>query len=120
MRNGTVLPNGPLVVALRKARGWSQEELEWQTEIAAEREVAEESAARVKNGLFTRYKQRRHGNRQSLRVARHTISRVENGLPVYAMTLKIIAAALRVEPAQIILSGDRFLPGPPRSGIHAD
>ena len=112
MPKDMALPNGPLLKSLRLARGWSQEDLEYETGLTVLRLLELEDAAGRRYGVITRYARARRRRGQPLNISRKTISDAERGGRKYAVTILILAATLGVEPADI-------LPGSPRPPVPA-
>ncbi len=101
----TVKANGPLVEALRKAKGWTREEFEWQSHLAVERAAQNNN----EDGRFRRrYEEKKRRKRQA-GIGTTTLTNVENGRSVYVFTLKIVAETLGVPVKSLIV--DESLPG---------
>ncbi len=97
-RKGTVIPNGPKIIALRTLRGWSREDLEWHTHLVVE-ELAKKELNRGR--IYKRCVARR--NKKKLAgIGLTTLSSIEKSRPAYPFTLKIVAAALGVEMQTLI------------------
>ena len=94
----TVIPNGSLIEAYRKAQGWSREEFEWQSHLAVE-QAAQDGRDDVR--FLARYKSKKQKGRLA-GIGTTTLTNVESGKRVYAFTLRIVAETLGVPVRALI------------------
>jgi hypothetical protein len=98
----SVVPNGPLVAAYRKQRGWSREEFEWQSHLAVERAASEVTG----DGRFRQRYQAKTSKGSFAGIGTTGLANIERGRPVYAFTLKIVAVTLGVPVRNLIHPAD--------------
>lgn len=100
----TIIPNGSLIEAYRKARGWTREEFEWQSHLAVERAALDSND----DGRFLRRYMRKTAEDKLAGIGTTTLTNVESGKPVYVFTLKIVAETLGVPIASLIAEEKRL------------
>jgi len=100
-----VKANGPLIEALRKAKGWSREEFVWQSHLAVEQAAQTNS----EDERFRRRYETRKKRGQQAGIGKSTLTRVETSRSVFVFTLKIVAETLGVPVKSLIV--DASLPG---------
>lgn len=104
-RKGTVLPNGPMIIRLRTLRGWSREDLEWQTHLVVE-ELAKKELNR--RGRISKRCIARRGKTKLAGIGLTTLASIEKSNPAFPFTIKIVAEALGVEMHTLIHPHDPF------------
>lgn len=103
-RKGTVIPLGYIIKALRIRKGWSRDDLEWQTHLVVE-ELAKKESHRSR--IYRRWASRRKQNKLA-GIGLSTLASIEKSKPALPFTLKIVAAALGVEVETLIDPQDPF------------
>ena len=98
----TLIPNGELVEAYRKAQGWTREEFEYQSHLAVERAANSDNS----DGRFLRRYRLKTSKGNESGIGTTTLTHIENCKPVYAFTLKIVAETLKVPMRNLIQSND--------------
>ena len=97
-RKGTVIPNGPKIMALRTLRGWSREDLEWHTHLVVE----ELAKIELKRGRFYKRCESSRSKNRLAGISVTTLASIEKSKPTYPFTLKIVSTALDVEMQTLI------------------
>ena len=82
---------------------WTREEFEEQSHLAVERAARSDTG----DGRFLRRYQLKTSQGKWSGIGTTTLTNVENGKPVYAFTLKIVAETLKVPVQTLIQSNDR-------------
>jgi len=94
----TLIPNGPLVAALRKSQGLRREEFAWQSHLAVERAAGE---GRDDRSFQHRFKAKSKQGKLA-GIGTTALRSVENSNRVYLITLKIVAETLGVSVQSIM------------------
>ena len=107
----TVIPNGPKIFKLRKHKGWTLEDLAWET-----RSVVEENAkSGTRRSCYSRRCASRIKNNEAVGISLTTLVSIENSEPKFLFTMKIVAEALGVEMHTLIHPLDPFFDTEPPS-----
>ncbi len=92
---------------MRRLKGWSRYDLEWQTHLVVE-ELAKKEPRRSR--INKRYEER-SSKKKLTGISLNALASIEKGNPTYPFTLKIVAAALGVEMQTLLDPQDPLFEG---------